>query len=79
VSDQFSLSPSVCAEVTDPALREEIHAHTGNDDATSGILRSIDRFGGDDSILRYEISRKANSRAYRHGNAAAWSVRAVRQ
>ena len=78
MSDQFSLSRSLCARVTNPVLREEIDAHTGSDDATSGILRSIDRFGDDASILRYDVSRQSSKRAFRHGKAAAWSVRAVR-
>lgn len=78
MSDQFSLTRSLCARVTEPELRQEIDAHTGNGDATSGIMRSIDRFGDDTSILRYEVSRKSSTRAYRHGKAAAWSVRAVR-
>jgi hypothetical protein len=78
MSDHFSLLRSRCDRVSDPALRQEIDSHTGNDEATSGILRSIDRFGGDDSILRYEVSRKTTTRAYRHGAAAAWQVTAVR-
>jgi hypothetical protein len=77
VSDQFTLRSSR-TDVSDPELREEVFSHTGNDEATSGILRSIERYGGDSSILRYEISRKTNSRSVRHGSAAAWSVRAVR-
>ena len=77
MSDHFTLKKSSGARVSNPELREEIQAHTGNDEATSGILRSIDRYGDDASILRYEISRKTNSRAHRQGGAAAWSVRAV--
>ena len=78
MSDQFSLTRSMCARVTEPELRQEIDGHTGSDEATSGIMRSIDRFGDDASILRYEVSRKSGTRSYRHGKAAAWSVRAVR-
>ena len=78
MSDEFTLSRSSHAHVADSELREEILAHTGNDQATAGILRSIDRYGDDSSILRYEVSRKTSSRAYRHGSAAAWSVKAVR-
>ena len=78
VSDQFSLTRSKCARSSDPELRQEIDSHTGDDDATSGIMRSIGRFGDDSSILRYDVSRQTASRSYRHGKAAAWSVRAVR-
>ena len=78
MSDEFTLSRTSHAHVADAELREEILAHTGNDEATAGILRSIDRYGEDASILRYEVSRKTNTRAYRHGGATAWSVRAVR-
>ena len=75
--DPFSLTGSRCA-APDPSLRDEILAHTGSDAATSGILRSIDRFGGDPSILRYEISPKAHTRAQRAPRVVTWSVRAVR-
>ncbi|MDH3207935.1 MAG: hypothetical protein OEO79_15120 [Gemmatimonadota bacterium] len=78
MSDEFTLSRTSHAHVADVELREEILSHTGNDQATQGILRSIDRYGDDASILRYEVSRKTNSRAFRHGSAAAWSVKAVR-
>jgi hypothetical protein len=77
MAEPFSLSRSRCA-ASDPSLREEIMARTGSDAATSGILRSIDRFGGDPSILRYEISPQAHTRAQRTPRAVTWSVRAVR-
>jgi hypothetical protein len=64
--------------VSDPSLRQEIQVHTGNDEATSGILRSIDRFGGDASIQRYEITPKQRTHASRVITAVAWTVRAVR-
>ena len=75
--EPFSLTGSRCT-ASDPSLREEILSRTGSDAATSGILRSIDRFGGDPSILRYEISPKAHARAQRAPRAVTWSVRAVR-
>jgi hypothetical protein len=75
--EPFSLSRSRCASV-DSSLREEIRGRTGSDAATSGILRSIDRFGGDPSILRYEISPRASDRAHRAAAAVAWTVHAVR-
>jgi hypothetical protein len=59
-------------------LREEIDRHTGNDAETSQILRSIERFGGDDSIRRYDISPQKGRRSERMTKTAAWNVRAVR-
>jgi hypothetical protein len=51
---------------------------TGSDSATSGILRSIERFGSDPSILRYEVSPRANARFGGPSSGVAWMVRAVR-
>lgn len=76
--NSFSLAQARCATVSDPDLREEILTHTGSDEATSAILRSIDRFGGDDSIQRFEITPKPNGRSHRIPNSVAWTVRAVR-
>lgn len=58
-------------------LRGEILQRTGSDAATSGILRSIERFGGDPSILRYEVSPRPKNRFGRPAGVA-WMVRAVR-
>ena len=73
----FSLTQSRCATV-DAALREEIRARTGSAEAASGILRSIERFGTDPTIVRYQITPKSSNRKYREETAVAWSVRAVR-
>lgn len=79
MSESFSLARARCKVLSDPALREEIQAHTASDKATSGILRSIDRFGGDKSILRYEMTPTASSRISRAtADAIGWTVRAVR-
>lgn len=61
----------------EPSLPADIRARTGSDAATAGILRSIERFGTDLSILRYEVSPKASTRMIK-GAAVAWTVRAVR-
>jgi len=77
MKEPFSLTRARCAKA-DESLREEIHDRTGSSEATSGILRSIDRFGTDTSILRYEISPRTHSRGQRNAAAVAWTVRAVR-
>ena len=64
----FSLSSSRCTPISDPTLRDEIQSRTGNADATSRILRSIERFGADPSILRYEIEPRPQ---YRQTRAAS--------
>ncbi len=76
--DSFSLTQSRCSELSDPALRHEIRDRTGSDEATLAILRSIDRFGGDDSIRRFEITPTSRGYAGRGRKVVAWHVRAVR-
>ena len=78
VAESFSIPRSHCAVVSDPDLRNEVHAHTGNDEETSSILRSIERFGGDISIGHYEVTPAPTRRTYHGGNTLAWTVRAVR-
>ena len=63
--------------MTDPRLREEINRHTSSEAETSGILRSLERFGGDESIDRYEVTPEG-SRRLRRSTQASWVVRAVR-
>lgn len=74
----FTIPRSRCSIVSDPGLRAEIRAQTGSDDATSSVLRSLERFGGDISIRYFEVTPKAAHRAIRGRPAVAWSVRAVR-
>lgn len=76
MSSPFSVTQSRCV-APDASLRSDIRARTGSDAATAGILRSIERFGTDPSILRYEISPKSSNR-FGGVTAVAWTVRAVR-
>jgi hypothetical protein len=78
VPRSFSLSKSRCATIADPSLRREILDHTGSEAATSGILRSIDRFSDDPAILRYEIAPRTGGTSARSKRAVSWRVRAVR-
>ena len=78
MSEPFSLSRSVCSPISDPSLKEEIDRHTSNAAETSQILRSIERFGGDDSIRRYDISPEKGRKSARMAKTAAWTVSAVR-
>ena len=75
--ESFSLHPSRWA-ASGPSLRQEILNHTGSEAETSGIMRSIERFEGDSTILRYEITPKPQGRHHRSAKAVAWTVRAVR-
>lgn len=77
MTESFSLHPSRCT-ASDTSLRQEILNHTGSDEETSGIMRSIRRFEGDSTILRYEITPKPQGRHYRSASAVSWTVRAVR-
>lgn len=78
MSESFSLFQSACSPIGDPSLKDEIDRHTRNDAETSQILRSIERFGGDDSIRRYDISLHKGRRSERVARTAPWNVRAVR-
>jgi hypothetical protein len=78
VHQPFSLSPSRCAKISDPTLREEIQVHTQSSDATAKILRSIERFGTDPSILRYDMNPKKQMRTFQSKETVAWAVHAVR-
>jgi hypothetical protein len=79
VSESFIISRSVYSASSADQLQQEIQAQTGNASATESILRSMERFGQDDSIRRYEINQQVRVRG-RHGMAqGAWTVRAVRE
>ena len=78
MSQSFSIARARCAVLSDPALREEIQSRTLNETATSRILSSIERFGADPSIQRYEIVPSTQVRVSRVTGTKAWTVRAVR-
>ncbi len=74
----FSIPGSRYSGTTDPALRQEIQRHTGNDGETSSILRSIARFGGDSGIRSYEVTPKPRQGNRHDPRTLSWTVRAVR-
>jgi hypothetical protein len=78
MSGPFSVNQSRIASA-DASLRGEIRQRTGSEAATSGILRSIERFGADPSIQFYQVSpRTRNSYSGRSTGSVSWTVRAVR-
>lgn len=78
MQNSFTVARSRCSDLTDPGLREEILHATGSDDHASAILRCLERFGFDASILRYEIAPRASQRGSRGSATASWTVSAVR-
>ena len=78
MSTSFSISRSRCSALSDSTLRAEIHSHTGSDDETSSILRSLQRFGEDPSISYYEVSSTTLRGARHAAPRSAWTVRAMR-
>jgi len=74
----FALSRAACSPISAPSLRREISRHTSSEAETAGILRSLERFGGDASIIRYEITPTKAGRWSPKTKAVAWTVRAVR-
>lgn len=74
----FSIPGSRCVVPFSEALRQDIRARTESDDEASSILRSIERFGGDDSVWTYEMTPKPPRGTRHDSRAITWSVRAVR-
>ncbi len=76
--NEFSLTSSQCADLTDPGLRAEIVARTESEVAVASILRTIDRFGRDPSIERFDLTPRRPGRGERTTNPVSWVVRARR-
>ena len=75
--EPFTLLQSRCASA-DSSLSEELRVRTGSQKAASGILRSIERFGVDPTILRFEITPQSRNRLRPDSASVTWTVRAVR-
>lgn len=74
----FTISNSLLHSASAVEIRQEINGHTSSDSETSSILRSIERFGDDATISRYEIEPRP-ARAFRKATpAVSWTVRALR-
>jgi hypothetical protein len=78
MSEPFTVARSRCSDLTDPGLREEILRHTGNEQEVSSILRCLERFGFDASVLHFEMIPKPSHRSHRGAHLVSWSVTAVR-
>jgi hypothetical protein len=74
----FSISRLEHGDGSPDAMQQEIQARTLDEAATRSILRSIERFGQDESIRYYEVVQQASFRTRNGGAQAAWTVRAVR-
>jgi hypothetical protein len=77
MADTFSIHPSRYSSMADGAVREDVRAHSGSDEAAESILRSIERLGTDPSIDRYEMTA-TKGRPHSRASGVAWSVRAIR-
>ena len=77
MAEPFSISRSRHASA-DPTLLPEIRKRTGSDAATSGIMRSIERFAADPTVIRYDVSPRSSSRFGGPAGPVSWAVRAVR-
>lgn len=78
MSESFTVARSRCSDLTDPALREEILRHTGNEDEVASILRCLERFGFDGSVRHFEMIPKPSHRTHRGAASVTWSVSAIR-
>lgn len=77
MAQSFSVHPSRLPSTSESALRDEVRMHTGSDEETASVLRSIARLGPDASIDRYEVT-PVKQRPRGPAAQIAWSVRAVR-
>jgi hypothetical protein len=78
VAMSFSIARSRFSALSAEALRAEVLSYTRSDAETSSILRSLERFGEDTSIVRYEVTPTSSRRTHHTGSLSAWTVRAVR-
>lgn len=74
----FSISRSRRTDLSQGDLQREIQRHTGNVSETDSIMRSMDRFGPDDTIHSYEMIPRPRQRTVRAGPDSTWTVRALR-
>lgn len=80
MAESFSVYPSYASEASgsESGLRDEIRTHTGSDEETESIMRSIAVFGVDPSIQRFDLT-PSRSRNNSFAARVAWSVHAVRE
>ncbi len=78
MSNSFTINGSHRFGAIDSELRAEIRTHTDNEEETSSILRSLERFGDDASIRYFEVTPKTSRRYYPGARAMSWTVHAVR-
>lgn len=76
--ESFSISRATFSDSSPDVLQQEIQSRTGNESATRGILRSMERFGSDESIRFFEMIPQQRVRTRYNAPEAAWTVRAVR-
>lgn len=76
--ETFTISNSRLHAASDVDIRLEINGHTCNERETSSILRSIERFGDDASISRYEIEPRPARSTRKVAAGVSWTVRALR-
>ena len=77
MSRSFWIDRSDFEAVSDPALLNEVRAHTGTDGEAESILRSIERLVGDPSISRFEMT-PMKPRPSSRTTHVDWSVRPLR-
>lgn len=75
--EAFSIPSERCSEI-DATLREEIQARTENSEDTTRILRSIQRFGGDPTIERFDMIPQPVRSTVHLPSGIIWTVKAVR-
>jgi hypothetical protein len=78
MKESFTLQRAYVVSADEPSLRSAIKDHTGSEDETTSILRTLERMGSDASIRHYDVSPVAVRRTYRGDPPVTWSVRAVR-
>lgn len=77
MAEAFSIPSERCGELG-AALREEIQARTESSEDTTRILRSIERFGGDPTIERFDVIPQPVRSTVHLPATILWTVKAVR-
>lgn len=77
-AESFFIARARYASLTDLALRKELMDRIGSASEADSIVRSMERFGADESIRFFEVIPQASRRTHYRPPGSTWTVRAVR-
>ncbi len=77
-AESFFIARARYASLSDLALRKELVDRIGSSTEADSIVRSMKRFGADESIQSFEVIPQASRRTHYRPQGSTWTVRAVR-